>query len=173
MAFAETKRCNVSDSDDLGQGPSVEAALSMSPSVAQQQLEGHKPTIGGRKQTATKKGVSSNLSFPKITKTCIASIDGDWKIWVALPLQFYVRSVLRNMNALLERLSLVSSAARREVSALRRWTPTSRTSSRPCIRRKRNRRHRPSPPSSRPAVLVRLARKFNPLDVKLFFAKLL
>lgn len=40
-----------------GTGPSVDAALSMSPSTAIQQMEGVKSTIGMRKPAAAKKGV--------------------------------------------------------------------------------------------------------------------
>lgn len=44
-----------------GTGPSVDAALSMSPSTAMQQMEGVKSTIGTRKPAAAKKGVGTFL----------------------------------------------------------------------------------------------------------------
>ena len=40
-----------------GVGPSVEAALSMSPTTAQMPAEAYKPTIGARKPAPAKKGV--------------------------------------------------------------------------------------------------------------------
>jgi len=40
------------------EGPNVEAALSMSPTQAQQLAEPRKSTIGSRKPAASKKGVS-------------------------------------------------------------------------------------------------------------------
>ena len=39
---------------DNGQGPNVEAALSVSPTTAQMTAESHKPTIGGRKPAPSK-----------------------------------------------------------------------------------------------------------------------
>ena len=46
--------------EDDGQGPSVEAALSMSPTEAQKIQEPRKTTIGGRKPASAKKGVSGH-----------------------------------------------------------------------------------------------------------------
>lgn len=48
-----------SSEGDIGQGPNVEAALSVSPTTAQLTAELHKPTIGGRKPAAPKKGVGA------------------------------------------------------------------------------------------------------------------
>ena len=47
----------VSTNSDVGEGPNVESALSMSPTTAMITAESHKPTIGTRKQAPTKKGV--------------------------------------------------------------------------------------------------------------------
>lgn len=61
--------------DDLGQGPNVEAALSMSPTTAQLTAESHKPTIGTRKQAPAKKGVmrSKQLFKTVIVVKCTSS----------------------------------------------------------------------------------------------------
>ncbi len=48
--------------EEDGEGPSVEAALSMSPTQAVMHAEPRKPTIGTRKPTSAKKGVS-NIIF--------------------------------------------------------------------------------------------------------------
>ena len=48
----------VAEPVDLGQGPNVEPALSMSPTTAIQQAEPRKATIGARKPAGAKKGVS-------------------------------------------------------------------------------------------------------------------
>jgi len=46
-------------SEDSGIGPSVEAALSTSPTEALKEAETRKPTIGVRKPQSAKKGVRS------------------------------------------------------------------------------------------------------------------
>ena len=47
---------------DNGEGPSVEAALSTSPTEAIKTAEPRKPTIGARKPTGAKKGGVSTLA---------------------------------------------------------------------------------------------------------------
>jgi len=51
---------SVSTNDDVGEGPNVETALSMSPTTAMLTAESHKPTIGTRKQAPAKKGVKTD-----------------------------------------------------------------------------------------------------------------